>query len=53
MTVLTRKGQEFTWGPKQQEAFQYLKDRLCTAPALAYQTLSYPSYCQRMPRGTR
>jgi hypothetical protein len=36
MTVLTRNGQEFTWGPKQQESFQTLKDRLCAAPALAY-----------------
>jgi hypothetical protein len=36
MTVLTRKDQEFTWGPKQQESFQTLKDRVCAAPALAY-----------------
>jgi len=41
MTLLTRKGQEFTWGPKQQ-AFQILKDRLCAAPALAYPNFELP-----------
>ena len=36
MTELTRKEQPFTWKSKQQEAFQKMKDSLCTAPVLAY-----------------
>jgi hypothetical protein len=35
MTQLTRKGQEFTWGPSQQEAFEDLKEKLCATPVLA------------------
>jgi hypothetical protein len=42
LTLLTRKNQEFTWGPKQQEAFETLKDRLCTTPVLAYPNFSLP-----------
>ena len=38
MAVLTRKGQEFIWGPKQKEAFQ----TLCTALALAYSNFNLP-----------
>lgn len=34
--MLNRKDQEFAWGPKQQEAFQSINDKLCTAPVLAY-----------------
>ena len=36
LTVLTRKDQTFTWGQKQQEAFETLKDRLCTTRVLSY-----------------
>ena len=36
LTKLTRKGQEFNWGPSQQEAFDELKAKLCTTPVLAY-----------------
>ena len=36
LTTLTRKNQEFSWGPKQQEAFLGLKKRICTIPVLAY-----------------
>jgi hypothetical protein len=36
LTKLTRKGQEFSWGPSQQEAFEGLKQKLCTTPVLAY-----------------
>ena len=42
MTVLTRKCKEFIWGPKQQEAFQTMKDTLCNAPALAYPNFNLP-----------
>jgi len=36
LTGLTRKERQFTWGPEQQQAFQSMKDRLCTTPVLAY-----------------
>jgi hypothetical protein len=36
LTLLTRKDQKFAWGPSQQDAFQKMKDRLCTTPVLAY-----------------
>jgi hypothetical protein len=42
LTVLTRKDQEFNWGPQQQVFFQSMKDRLCTAPVLAYPNFSQP-----------
>ena len=42
LTVLTRKNQEFTWGPKQQEAFIGLKERLCTSPTLAFPNFKLP-----------
>jgi hypothetical protein len=42
MTKLTRKEQPFTWESIQQEAFQKMKDRLCTAPVLAYPNVKLP-----------
>jgi len=30
LTTLTRKDQKFEWGPSQKEAFEGLKDKLCT-----------------------
>ena len=42
LTVLTRKDHEFIWGPSQQEAFEKLKDNLCTTPVLAYPDFSQP-----------
>ncbi|GJQ99772.1 putative reverse transcriptase domain-containing protein [Tanacetum coccineum] len=35
MTKLTQKGVKFDWGDKQEEAFQLLKQNLCSAPILA------------------
>jgi hypothetical protein len=42
LTVLTRKDQEFTWGPKQQEAFKLMKEKLCTPPVLAFPNFELP-----------
>jgi hypothetical protein len=36
LMVLTRKDQKFEWGPSQKEAFQSMKDKLCTTPVLGY-----------------
>jgi len=35
LTSLTQKGTKFIWGDKQEEAFQLLKQKLCTAPILS------------------
>jgi len=42
LTSLTRKDQNFTWGPSQQKAFENLKERLCTTTVLAYPDFSQP-----------
>jgi hypothetical protein len=42
LTVLTRKDKKFTWGQKPQEAFETLKDRLCTASVLSYPDFKLP-----------
>ncbi|KAI3742494.1 hypothetical protein L1987_60178 [Smallanthus sonchifolius] len=34
LTALTHKGKTYEWGPKQEEAFQTLKQKLCNAPIL-------------------
>jgi hypothetical protein len=36
LITLTRKDQKFYWGPSQQEAFDSLKDKLCSTHILAY-----------------
>jgi len=42
LTTLTRKDQKFEWGPSQREAFEGLKDKLCTTPVLAYPNFELP-----------
>jgi hypothetical protein len=42
LTTLTRKDQDFVWGPTQQQAFEELKTRMCTTPLLAYPDFSEP-----------
>jgi hypothetical protein len=42
LTTLTRKNQEFVWGPSQQEAFENLKIKLCTTPVLAHLNFDLP-----------
>ena len=36
LNALTRKGQEFMWGVKEQQAFDLLKQRITTSPTLAH-----------------
>jgi hypothetical protein len=42
LTALTRKNQEFNWGPNQQEAFDSLKLKHSTTPVLAFPNFSLP-----------
>jgi len=42
VTTLTMRDQKFEWGPSQKEAFEGLKDKLCTTPALAYPNFELP-----------
>jgi len=42
LTVLTRKDQKFSWGPLQQQALDSMKEKLCTAPVLAYPNFRFP-----------
>jgi hypothetical protein len=42
LSQLTRKGQEFLRGSLQQEAFEILKERLCTTPVLSYPNFKLP-----------
>lgn len=35
LNALTKKGQEFTWGTKEQSAFDSLKQRITSSPTLA------------------
>jgi hypothetical protein len=40
--MLTRKNQDFIWGPSQQEAFEELKYRFSTTSVLAYPNFELP-----------
>ena len=42
LSALTRKGQEFLWTPKCQQAFELLRERLCLAPILSYPRREWP-----------
>ena len=42
LASLTRKDQNFAWWPSLQEAFENLKEKLCTTPVLAYPDFSQP-----------
>ncbi|KAI3815901.1 hypothetical protein L1987_15584 [Smallanthus sonchifolius] len=47
LTTLTHKGKPYEWGPKQEEAFQTLKQKLCEAPILTLSdgTEDFVIYC--------
>ena len=42
LTELTKKGVEWQWGPYQQQSFQELKTKLCTAPILQFPNPKVP-----------
>ena len=42
MTMLTRMSQEFIWSPSQQEAFENMKNKLCSTTVLAYSNFELP-----------
>ncbi|GJT02529.1 hypothetical protein Tco_0823698 [Tanacetum coccineum] len=56
MTKLTQKKVKFEWGDKQEAAFQLLKQKLCSAPILAFteqevKILSYDLRCIKTIKG--
>jgi len=42
LTELTKKDRPFIWSESQQKAFESIKDKLCTAPVLAYPKFVLP-----------
>ncbi|GKF60635.1 putative reverse transcriptase domain-containing protein, partial [Tanacetum coccineum] len=53
MTKLTQKKVKFVWGDKQEAAFQLLKQKLCSAPILAFPKGSedFFAYCDASIKG--
>ncbi|GJZ15130.1 putative reverse transcriptase domain-containing protein [Tanacetum coccineum] len=53
MTKLTLKSMKFDWGEKEEAAFQLLKQKLCSAPILAFQEGSenFVVYCYASHKG--
>ncbi|GJT28538.1 putative reverse transcriptase domain-containing protein [Tanacetum coccineum] len=53
MTKLTQKGIKFDWGEKEEDAFQLLKQKLCSAPILALPEGSedFVVYCDASHKG--
>ncbi|KAM0054415.1 putative nucleotidyltransferase, Ribonuclease H [Helianthus debilis subsp. tardiflorus] len=53
LTMLTQKGVVYRWGNTQETAFQYLKDRLCSAPILSLPegTDDFVVYCDASIQG--
>nr|GEV53315.1 putative reverse transcriptase domain-containing protein [Tanacetum cinerariifolium] len=53
MTKLTQKKVKFEWGDKQEEAFQIIKQKLCSAPILALPEGSedFVVYCDALIKG--
>nr|GEY71210.1 putative reverse transcriptase domain-containing protein [Tanacetum cinerariifolium] len=55
MTKLTRNGVKFDWGEKKENAFQLIKQKLCSAPILAFPKASedFVVYCDASHKGSR
>ncbi|GKG14534.1 putative reverse transcriptase domain-containing protein, partial [Tanacetum coccineum] len=53
MTKLTQKGIKFDWGEKEENAFQLIKHKLCSAPILALPEGSedFMVYCDASHKG--
>ncbi|GJX75400.1 retrovirus-related pol polyprotein from transposon 17.6, partial [Tanacetum coccineum] len=53
MTKLTQKGIKFDWGEKEENAFQLIKQKLCSAPILALPERSedFVVYCDASHKG--
>ncbi|GJS76594.1 putative reverse transcriptase domain-containing protein [Tanacetum coccineum] len=53
MTKLTQKGVKFDWGEKEENAFQLIKQKLCSAPILALPEGSedFVVYCDASHKG--
>nr|GFD44572.1 putative reverse transcriptase domain-containing protein [Tanacetum cinerariifolium] len=53
MTKLTQKGIKFEWGEKEENAFQLIKQKLCSAPILALPEGSedFMVYCDASHKG--
>ncbi|GJU58126.1 putative reverse transcriptase domain-containing protein [Tanacetum coccineum] len=53
MTKLTQKGVKFDWGEKEENAFQLIKQKLCSAPVLALPKRSkdFVVYCDASHKG--
>ncbi|GJV96873.1 putative reverse transcriptase domain-containing protein, partial [Tanacetum coccineum] len=53
MTKLTQKGIRFDWGEKEENAFQLIKQKLCSAPILALPEGSedFVAYCDASHKG--
>ncbi|GKD83507.1 putative reverse transcriptase domain-containing protein, partial [Tanacetum coccineum] len=53
MTKLTQKGIKFDWGEKEENAFQLIKQKLCSAPILALPEGSedFMVYCDASHKG--
>ncbi|GKD51357.1 putative reverse transcriptase domain-containing protein [Tanacetum coccineum] len=53
MTKLTQKGIKFDWGEKEENAFQLIKQKLCSAPILAFLEGSedFVVYCNASHKG--
>nr|GFB40778.1 putative reverse transcriptase domain-containing protein [Tanacetum cinerariifolium] len=53
LTKLTQKNKTYEWGEEEEEAFQLLKDKLCSAPILALPEVSkyFVVYCDASLKG--
>ncbi|GKG26771.1 retrotransposon protein, putative, ty3-gypsy subclass, partial [Tanacetum coccineum] len=53
MTKLTQKGIKFDWGEKEENAFQLIRQKLCSAPILALPEGSedFVVYCDALHKG--
>nr|GFA63718.1 reverse transcriptase domain-containing protein [Tanacetum cinerariifolium] len=55
LTKLTQKNKTYEWGKEEEEAFQLLKDKLCSAPILAMLegSVDFVVYCDASLKGYR